>query len=92
MRCKENLWVVAYLSGRLKSQHIHGTGGHIVGQIPALKPCYVPGIHGPKREGHTNDWFVNKWAMTWDFQQCGMCDQQMLKPACAYAKTDQSLC
>ena len=32
------------------------------------------------------------WAMTWDFQQCGMCDQQRLRPACAYAQTDQSLC
>ena len=27
-----------------------------------------------------------------DFQQCGMCDQQRLRPACAYAQTDQSLC
>ena len=33
-----------------------------------------------------------KWAMTWDFQQCGMCDQQRLRPACAYAQSDQSLC
>ena len=32
------------------------------------------------------------WAATWDFQQCGMCDQQRLRPACAYAQTDQSLC
>ena len=29
---------------------------------------------------------------TWDFQQCGMCDQQKLRPACAYAQSDQSLC
>ena len=29
---------------------------------------------------------------TWDFQQCGMCDQQRLRPACAYAQTDQSIC
>ena len=28
----------------------------------------------------------------WDFQQCGMCDQQSLRPACAYAQSDQSLC
>ena len=27
-----------------------------------------------------------------DFQQFGMCDQQRLRPACAYAQTDQSLC
>ena len=27
-----------------------------------------------------------------DFQQCCMCDQQRLRPACAYAQSDQSLC
>ena len=32
------------------------------------------------------------WAVAWDFQQFGMCDQQRLRPACAYAQTDQSLC
>ena len=26
------------------------------------------------------------------FPQCGMCDQQRLRPACAYAQSDQSLC
>ena len=26
------------------------------------------------------------------FQQCGMCDQQKLRPACAYAQSDQSIC
>ena len=26
------------------------------------------------------------------FQQCGMCDQQRLRSACAYAQSDQSLC
>ena len=25
--------------------------------------------------------FFNKWAATWDFQQCGMCDQQSLRSA-----------
>ena len=25
-------------------------------------------------------------------EQCGMCDQQRLRPACAYAQSDQSLC
>ena len=29
--------------------------------------------------------------MTRDFQQCGMCDQQSLRSACAYAQSDQSL-
>ena len=32
------------------------------------------------------------WASAWDFQQCGMFDQQSLRPACIYAQTDQSLC
>ena len=27
-----------------------------------------------------------------DFQQCGMCDQQSFRLACAYAQSDQSLC
>ena len=34
----------------------------------------------------------NIWAATWDFQQCGLCDQQSLRSACAYAQSDQSLC
>ena len=32
------------------------------------------------------------WAVTCDFQQCGMCDQQSLRSAFAYAQSDQSLC
>ena len=32
---------------------------HIVGQIPALKPRYVPGIPGPEGAGHTNDWCIS---------------------------------
>ena len=32
------------------------------------------------------------WASAWDIQQCGMYDQQRLRPACAYAQCDQSLC
>ena len=35
---------------------------------------------------------IDIWASAWDFQQCGMCDQQRLRPACAYAQSDQSLC
>ena len=27
-----------------------------------------------------------------DYQQCGMCDQQMLRSACTYGQSDQSLC
>ena len=30
--------------------------------------------------------------MARDLQQFGMCDQQRLRPACAYAQSDQSLC
>ena len=32
------------------------------------------------------------WAVGWDFQQCGMCDQQNLRSPCAYRQSDQSLC
>ena len=28
----------------------------------------------------------------YEFQQCGMCDQQRLRPAYPYAQSDQSLC
>ena len=31
-------------------------------------------------------------ASAWDFQQYGMCDQQDLRSACAYAQSDQSIC
>ena len=31
------------------------------------------------------------WAVTWDFQQCGMWVKQSLRSACAYAQSDQSL-
>ena len=34
----------------------------------------------------------NNWASAWDFQQSGMCDQQSLRSACAYAQSDQNLC
>ena len=34
----------------------------------------------------------DNWAAAWDFQQCGKCDQQSLRSACAYAQSDQSLC
>ena len=32
------------------------------------------------------------WASAWDFQQCGLCNQQRLRSACAYAQSDQKLC
>ena len=41
-------------------------------------------IHIPSLNG--------KWASAWDFLQCGMCDQQSLRSACAFAQADQSLC
>ena len=34
----------------------------------------------------------HKWAATWDFQQCDICDQQSLRSAWAYAQSDPSLC
>ena len=38
--------------------------------------------------------FIQEWlqASARDFQQRGMCDQQKLRPAWAYAQSDQSLC
>ena len=33
-----------------------------------------------------------RYVVTWEYQQLGMCDQQWLRPACAYAQSDQSLC
>ena len=36
-----------------------------------------------------NTWI---WASAWDFQQCGLCDQQRLRSARAYAQSDQILC
>ena len=40
----------------------------------------------------TAEWNESIWAVTWDFQQCDMCDQQSLRSACAYTQSDQSLC
>ena len=40
------------------------------------------------RQHTTNDIL----AVTWDLQQCGMCDQQSIRLACAYAQSDQRLC
>ena len=34
---------------------------------------------------------ISIWAAAWDFQQCGMCHQQRLRSACAYAQSDQSI-
>ena len=34
----------------------------------------------------------NIWAVAWDFQHCGVCNQQSLRSACAYTQSDQSLC
>ena len=38
------------------------------------------------------EWLNSMWAMTWDFQKCGICDQQRLRSACAFVQTDQSIC
>ena len=34
---------------------------------------------------------IDIWYRTWDFQQCGKCDQQSLRSACAYMQSNQSL-
>ena len=56
---------------------------------------WCPGLVSTAR-GHTHLLSVTnilkKWAATWDFQQCGMCDQQSLRSPCAYGQSDQSLC
>ena len=51
-------------------------------------------IHERKNNNKETRKLVQKhiWASVWDFQQCGMCDQQSLRSACAYAQSDQSLC
>ena len=41
-------------------------------------------FHGPSQ--------FCKWTATLDFQQNGMCDQQILRSACAYVQSDQRLC
>ena len=48
--------------------------------------------HSWKSVGFLTLW-NNFWSMAaWDFQQCGMCDQQSLRSPCAYAQSDTSLC
>ena len=44
------------------------------------------------REHNNNILFFRVSVKTWDFQQCGMCDQQRLRSACAYAQSDQNIC
>ena len=35
---------------------------------------------------------INIRAVAWDFQQCGICDQQSLRSACTYVQSDLRLC
>ena len=35
---------------------------------------------------------IHIWVAKRDFRRCGMCDQQRLSSACAYAQTDLSIC
>ena len=56
--------------------------------IPLLGTDNPSWISGREENGHRN----NNWAVTWDFQQCGMCDRQSLRSACKYVQSDQSLC
>ena len=62
-----------------------------------LRPAAILKYHHCHRKDNFFQYFPchsmkNIWAVTWDFQQCGMCDQQSLRSACAYAQSDQSLC
>ena len=52
-------------------------------------PSYLISMTLHKREGHTRE---IREQLDMGFQQCGMCDQQRLRPACTYAQSDQSLC
>ena len=58
---------------------------------------HIVHYRGPRRAptnhtASTGPSLLKIWAATWDFQQCGMCDQQSLRLACIYAQSDQSLC
>ena len=57
----------------------HKTGAHHTQQLVVLKIS----LFCSKQDN---------LAVTWDFQQCGMCEQQRLRPACAYAQSVQILC
>ena len=38
------------------------------------------------------EWLNSICSVTWDFQNCGICDQQRLRSTCACMQTDQSIC
>ena len=66
-----------------------GTVEHAIGTMKCEVWCYARAFvheHAIKL-----NMFI-KWAATWDFQQCGMWDQHRLRPPCAYAQSDKSLC
>ena len=60
--------------------------------MPWLSPCTGdnPLAKACRLSPHTGGQTIG--AVARDFQQCGMCDQQSLRSACAYAQSDQSLC
>ena len=73
-----------------------GTGGlwSIPGWAHKLQ-CFFPSVLDLYAELlHTRNMELknDKWASELDFKQGGMCDQQSLGSACAYAQSDQSLC
>ena len=49
--------------------------GHIVDQIPALKPRYVPDIPSPKGAGHTHDWCLRNISSFEGVKPCEMYKQ-----------------
>ena len=53
-------------------------------------------ISSPENQHLVENWkrssVRNFRAVTWDFQQCGMGEQQSLRSACTYVQPDQSLC
>ena len=63
---------------------------HPVSVPPSSRPIHYELKHSTKVP--TSKKILIIWAAAWDFQQCGMCDQRNLRPACAYVQSDQSLC
>ena len=62
----------------------------MIGSI--FKDVTLSGFLAIRSHSSFQSWKQYHWASAWDFQQCGMCDQQSLRSACTYPQSDQSLC
>ena len=54
-------------------------------------PRVLTGCEKSKTTSNVSDDFFFKWAATWYFLQCCVCNQQRHRPACANGQSDQSL-